>query len=369
MATTVRPSTTAAERPLEVSGSARVEQRGRLVEDQRVRVGEDEPRQGELLRLRLGEPVAAGPDEGVEPLGQLQRPAPRVDGGQRVEQLLARGLGPGQAQVVLERPDEDVVLLRDERDLAAQLGELEVDEAHTADLDASLARTVDAGHEPAQRRLAGTRRPDDGEALAGPQVERDAAQHVAAGPVGVVDVVDLEAVVGRLRSGGGAVGRDVGDADDAGQAGRADLDLVEPGDELVERAGHLLHVERHGGDGAGGRDVARDEEAAPEQGDGHRREEGELHRREPPQAQSQRVELGVVAVAQGVVHAAPATAAETERVDGAAAVGRLGDDTVEHGIRGSLAEVALGGVAQVAAGRQHEDGHTHDDRQGDLPTR
>ena len=41
------------ERALEVAGGARVEQRGRLVEHERVRVGQDEPGERELLGLRL----------------------------------------------------------------------------------------------------------------------------------------------------------------------------------------------------------------------------------------------------------------------------------------------------------------------------
>ena len=40
------------ERALEVARRARVEERGRLVEHERVRVGEHEPRERELLRLR-----------------------------------------------------------------------------------------------------------------------------------------------------------------------------------------------------------------------------------------------------------------------------------------------------------------------------
>ena len=111
----------------------------------------------------------------------------------------------------------------------------------------------------------------------------------------------------------------------------------------------------------------RDEEAAPEQRHRDGREEGELDGREPPHAQLQRVELGVVAVVQGVVHAASAAAPQAEGVDGAGTVGRLGDDAVEHGIRRALAQVAVGSVAQVAPRRQHEDRHADDDRQRDLP--
>ena len=80
--------------------------------------------------------------------------------------------GPGEQEVVGERADEDVVLLGDQGDLAAQLAEGEVDQRHAADVDASLARTVDAGHQPAERRLARAGRADDGEPLAGSQVER-----------------------------------------------------------------------------------------------------------------------------------------------------------------------------------------------------
>ena len=50
IATTVRPVEQRVHRALEVTGGARVDERGRLVEDDRVRVGEDESGQGDLLR-------------------------------------------------------------------------------------------------------------------------------------------------------------------------------------------------------------------------------------------------------------------------------------------------------------------------------
>src|SRR5215210_8606134 len=51
-----------AERPLEVAGGPRIEQGGGLVEHERVRVGEHQPREGNLLRLCRSQRVAAGTD-------------------------------------------------------------------------------------------------------------------------------------------------------------------------------------------------------------------------------------------------------------------------------------------------------------------
>ena len=138
--------------------------------------------------------MAAGADEGVQPVGQPQRPPRASTAASAASSSRRWRLGPGQQQVVLEGADEDVVLLRDERDLAAQLGELEVDEAHAADVDPPGPRTVDAGHQPAERRLARPGRTDDGQPLPGHEVERDAVEHVATGPVGIPDVGDVEPV-------------------------------------------------------------------------------------------------------------------------------------------------------------------------------
>ena len=190
---------------------ARVEQRRRLVEHERVRVGEHEPRERELLRLRGRErrrrrrrrPSRA--PSGSASAHSSASTAASASASSRVARV-----GPREPQVLGERPDEDVLLLRDERDLAAQRLEREVDEADAADLDPARARRVDAREQTAERRLARARRPDDGDALARLEVEVDAVQDVAAVDVRVAHVV------GRSRSssgslvGRGAVGRDAG---------------------------------------------------------------------------------------------------------------------------------------------------------------
>ena len=106
----------------------------------------------------------------------------------------------------------------------------------------ALARRMDAGEQAPEGRLAGARRPDDGDALARLEVEIDAVQHVAAVDVRVPHVLRREPLVGRLVVGRGAVGRDVRDPDQARERGCADLDLVEPRDQAIDRVGELHDV-------------------------------------------------------------------------------------------------------------------------------
>jgi hypothetical protein len=63
---------------LEMARRPRVEQRGCLVEDERVGIGEDEPGERELLGLWRRERLAAGPDRCLEPVRERARPLERV---------------------------------------------------------------------------------------------------------------------------------------------------------------------------------------------------------------------------------------------------------------------------------------------------
>ena len=135
------------------------------------------------------------------PSGRAVGPAERVDGVQGGPDLGLAGAGRGrEREVVAQGADEDVVLLGDQRDVAAQVAERQLDQPHAADRDRAGARRVDAREQPAERRLAGARRPDHRDPLADPDVEVDAVQHVAALDVGEPDVVRLELLAHRLGS-------------------------------------------------------------------------------------------------------------------------------------------------------------------------
>jgi hypothetical protein len=124
---------------------------------------------------------------------------------------------------------------------------------------------VDASQQPAQRRLARPRRADDGQSLARHQVEVHAVEHVASGAVGEADVLGHQPLVRRLLVAGDPVVGHHLHAEDPRQRGGADLHLVEPGDQPVNRVHDLHGVERDRGDRAEGGVTVRDQPAAPGQ--------------------------------------------------------------------------------------------------------
>ena len=363
------------ERALEVSRGARVEQRRGLVEDEGVRVGEHEPGQRELLRLRRGQRMTARADGRLQALGERDRPLERVDRLERLHELLGRGVGVREPEVVGERADEDVLLLGDERDLLAQRLQRELDEMDAADLDAARPGRVDPGEEAAESRLARAGGPDDRDALARPQVEVDAVQHVPTGDIRVADVACAERVAVRHAARGDAVGRHRLDPDEPGERGAADLDLVEPRDEAVDRVGELLGVEHDRGHLADRRVPRVDEPASPEQPGDHRQHVGDLRGREPERPEPQRVPLCCVGLAEVVVDPADAILVQPEGLDGQAAVDGLADRARERRVRGALAEVALRRPPEVPARPDHDRrdpgdegerrGRAHPDRGGD----
>ncbi len=214
------------------------------------------------------------------------------------------------------------------------------------------------GEQPAERRLAGARGPDDGDPLARLEIEPDPVQHVAARDVGVADVVRAQPVVLGLLAARRAVGRHVGDADEPGERGAADLHLVEPREQPVDRVGELLDVEhdrRHLADR--GMPVG-DEPAAP----GERRDDGQdvgdVDGREPDRAQPERVPLRGVGVGEVGVDPARPLGREAERLDGAAAVDRLARGAGHRRVRRALPEVAGRRVAEVPPRPDDQDRRT-----------
>ena len=184
-------------------------------------------------------------------------------------------------------------------------------------------------------------RADDREPLAGPDGEVEPVQHVAARAVGEADVVgDSRSPAGSAPL-GRAVVRHVGDADEPGQRGRADLQLVEPAEQPVERVEQQLHVERDGGDLAERGEAAVVRAARRAATTRHERQhERQVDEREPHRAQPQRVPLGGEASAMSSCAARQRRVLPAERLDGARAVGALGEAGGQLRVRRALAQVA-----------------------------
>ncbi len=161
--------------------------------------------------------MTASADNRRQPIGQRFDPAPRVDDLERAQQGVIVGARAGEPQVVGEGAHEHVMLLGDQRDMAAQVVEGKLDEGHLANGDRSRTRWVNAGQQPTQCRLAGARRPNHREPFARTQVEVDAVQHIATGHIGVAHIGRVHVLVDRPLARRDTVARHVGHADHASE--------------------------------------------------------------------------------------------------------------------------------------------------------
>ena len=134
----------------------------------------------------------------LEPLDELVG-ADRPRGG---DDLLAGRARAAEGDVVGDRAGEEEALLRHDPELPPQRLLRDVAEVDAVDRDAALGRVVEAGDQLRDRRLAGAGVADERDGRPGRDVEVDAVQHLGAGAVGEVDVVeaDVAADLGRARS-------------------------------------------------------------------------------------------------------------------------------------------------------------------------
>ena len=240
-------------------GRARVEQRGRLVEHERVRVEQHQPGQRDLLGLRRGERRTAGADLGVEPVGQRLHPAPR----RRPPAARARAR-PSSASTWASRrlsasdPTNTWCSWVTSATCPRSSSSGRSISGTPPTVTVPPVGRVDAGEHPAERRLARAGRPDDGQPLAG-GAGRGRSRAARRGPRGTRTRRPRAAMssspgVARPRL---AVRLDQLHADDARERRGRHLDLVDPEDQLPHRTGDLVRVQhdrRHRAD----RDVPSD---------------------------------------------------------------------------------------------------------------
>ena len=190
----VRPRRHLAQRDVDRGLQARVDRRGRIVEHEQLRVGDQCPGQGDPLPLPAGQRQALLADHGViafrQPPDELVGLRRRGGG----EYLLVSRVWPPVADVGADGIGEQEAVLHDQADggtqgLAGQPADLVV-----ADPDFPADGVVEAGQQLRDRRLARTGGADDGDRLAGFDVQRQSAQHRLGRPVAEVHVVEDDAV-------------------------------------------------------------------------------------------------------------------------------------------------------------------------------
>ena len=207
IATTVRPSSTAASDRSRCRAARGSMQRRGLVEHQRVRVGDDQPRQRELLRLCRRQRQVARAEFGVEPVRQLAPPSPtrRPRPGRRAP---ARRSTSGRANATFSRsvPRNTWCSCVTSATCRRSSGSGSSTSGAPPTVTVPVRGPWMPGEQPAEGGLAGAGRPDHGQPLARRHRQRDPVQDVSSLHIGVTHVGRGELLAGRLAIGGLAVG-------------------------------------------------------------------------------------------------------------------------------------------------------------------
>ena len=167
-----------AQRLLDRLLGARVDRRGRVVEDEDARVGQQRARDGQALTLAARQRQAALADARVVALGQLGDEPVGLRPARGSLDLLARGVLARVGDVLGDRGAEQERVVVDDRDRAPQRAQVDVAHVGAVDEHAPGGRVVQPGDELHERRLARPRRADQRERRPGLDVERDVVQRV-----------------------------------------------------------------------------------------------------------------------------------------------------------------------------------------------
>ena len=114
-----------------------VEVRGRLVEHEHPRVGQERPRQRDQLALARGQRLAALVHDRVEAVGHPLDDVGEADGVDGLPDLVVGGVRAGEGDVVAQAAGEQERLLGHHAELAAQRVDRDLAEVVAVDQDAS----------------------------------------------------------------------------------------------------------------------------------------------------------------------------------------------------------------------------------------
>ena len=135
------------------------------------------PRERDALALAAREREALLADHGVVAVGQPQDELVRFGRARRGLDLLARRVGPAEADVGGDRVGEEERVLEHHADVAAQRVEVNVANVDAVDRDPARVHVVEARQHQRDRRLARARAADERDRLARGNGEVEVAQH------------------------------------------------------------------------------------------------------------------------------------------------------------------------------------------------
>ena len=255
---------------------AGVDVRGRLVQNQDARVGEQHTRERDELALPGGQGRAALLHRGVVAIRQLHDELVRVHGLRRRLDLLVGGVELAVADVVTYVAGEDERVLQHHAHLPAQRFKRHV--AHVVAINGhrTFRHVVEPGQQAHDGGLAGAGRADQGDGLARGDVEVDQVQDVTA--VVLVpehDVVEIDLALNGGQLGGTRLVRDLGldvqRLEDAFEVGGAGDQLVVEVADVDHRVPEVVRVAHERDKHTGGH------AHAAEAGDAHEVDERDGH--------------------------------------------------------------------------------------------
>ena len=168
---------------------------GGLVKDQEGRILQKDPGNGDPLLLSSGELEAPVAHHGIQARGLGLYEIIDVGLAAGLDEVFLRGVRPGVEEVVPDGPVEQVGLLADDPDMAAQEGQVQLPDVMAAEGDRPSCRIIEPGDQVDQGGLAGARGPDHGDAVPAPELKGDIRQDLPLPVIGKVHMVKGHAAV------------------------------------------------------------------------------------------------------------------------------------------------------------------------------
>ncbi len=264
------------EPPVDLGFDPRVDRRGRVVEDQDARIGQQRPGQRHPLALAAGQGEPLLPDHRVVALRQPGDELVRLGGLGRGQDLLPAGVGPPVGDVGPDRVGEQERVLADQPDRGPQRVQGEITDVVPADPQRPAGHVVEAGEQLRDGRFPRAGGADQRDGLAHRDLQRQSAQHGLAGHVAEAHVVEVEAGrAGSQRQRAGPVGDTGLGVDDLEHADHAGPRFLAGGHQRGQRADRADQLDQVGGE----RDERAQGDRAPDGQPAAQREHADLAER------------------------------------------------------------------------------------------
>ena len=266
------------QRVVDLGFDPRVDGGRRVVEQQDPWVAEQRAGQCDPLTLAAGEREPLLADDRLVPVRETGDELVGLDRAGGGLDVFVTRVGAGERDVVPDGVGEQERVLEDDADLLAQGAERHVAHVDVVDADRTVVHVVEAGEQQPDRRLARSRRADEGDRLARRDRQGEVAQHRLRAQVAEAHVVERDLTVGRGQH--RRVGllqdqrRAVEQLEDAFRAGVGELRDRQHAREHPHRCDERQHVRREREEHAEG-DVALQREPTAERQHRHHAERGD----------------------------------------------------------------------------------------------